>query len=246
MQSPRIVLVRPKEPANMGAAARAMKNFGCENLFIVAPQRPINKRAYALASHAGDVLAQAVVCETLAEALTGCQVVLGTTARPRASAAEVYTPREAAERNLPVPTALLFGPEDYGLSNEDLLHCQGYIQIPTSAYASLNLAQAVQIVLYEWFLQGLEQAPLTQDAAPALAPREQLEAMYTHLLRALHQIGYTDAQREQSAAQMFRGIFDRAALSEREVAAVRGVWRQVLWATKHLRPAEDENAKQPE
>ena len=226
----RIVLVRPKDPANIGASARAIKNFGLTDLYLVAPQRGLSRHAYALASHAGDVLNAAVVCETVAEALTGCTLALGTTARPRASEARVYTPREAAETLPGEGVAVLFGPEDYGLSNDDLRHCQGYIQIPTAAYASLNLAQAVQLVAYEWFVAATE---ARTERVRSAAPREVLEGMYAQLLHTLHQIGYTDVHRQGSADTLFRGLFDRADLSAREVAALRGLWRQVLWAARN-------------
>ena len=226
----RIVLVRPKDPANVGSSARAMKNFGLSELYLVLPQRPLNRHAYALASHAGDVLDGATVCETVADALNGTTLVLGTTARLRDSDMRVYTPREAAETLPRKSVAVLFGPEDYGLSNEDLRHCRGYIQIPTAEYASLNLAQAVQLVAYEWFVASKQE---TQVVTREVAPRERLEGLYTQLLSMLHTIGYTDAQREGSADAMFRAIFDRAELNEREVAALRGVWRQVLWAAEN-------------
>lgn len=226
----RIVLVRPKDPANVGSSARAIKNFGLSELYLVAPQRPVNQHAYALASHAADILDNAIVCKTVADALNGCTLVLGTTARPRDSEMQVYTPREAAETLPREGVAVLFGPEDYGLSNEDLRHCQGYIQIPTAEYASLNLAQAVQLVAYEWFVASKQEAQVvTRD----VAPREKLEGMYMQLLQTLHTIGYTDAQREGSADAMFRAVFDRAELNEREVAALRGLWRQVLWAAEN-------------
>ncbi|WMT57438.1 RNA methyltransferase [Truepera radiovictrix] len=223
----RIVLVRPKDPANVGAAARAMKNFGLGDLHLVAPQRPIGRRAYALASHAQDVLQRAVEHESVAEALKGCTLVLGTTARERREG-RMYTPREAAQTLTPEGLAVLFGPEDFGLSNDDLKHCQGYIRIPTAAYASLNLAQAVQLVAYEWFVTSQEQPP--PSPPEERAARELLEGMYDHLLKTLHLIGYTDAQRQGSAERLFRAIFDRADLSAREVAALRGLWRQVAWA----------------
>ena len=229
----RIILVRPKEPANVGAAARAMKNFGLGALYLVSPQRPLGKRAFALASHAGDVLDRAVRCDTLAQAVAGCKLVLGTTARPRTNNQRVYSAREAAQSLPADEVAAVFGPEDFGLSNEDLEHCQGYIQIPTSDYASLNLAQAVQLVAYEWFVAHQVEVGETRDLSN-LAPRETLEPMYAQLIQMLHLIGYTDAQREASARELFRGIFDRAELSEREVLALRGLWRQVTWAVKNL------------
>jgi tRNA/rRNA methyltransferase len=227
----RIVLVRPKDPANVGAAARAMKNFGLSDLHLVAPQRPIGRRAYALASHAEDVLQRARQHASVAEALSGCTLVLGTTARVRKEG-RMYTPREAAQGLSPEGVAVLFGPEDFGLSNDDLKHCQGYIRIPTAAYASLNLAQAVQIVAYEWFVATSQGESPPSDAQATRASREVLEGMYDHLLKTLHLIGYTDAQRERGAERLFRAIFDRAELSAREVAALRGLWRQVTWAVR--------------
>ena len=227
MSALRIVLVRPKEPGNIGSSARAMKNFGLSELYLVAPQRPLTRHAFALASHAEDVLSGAVVVENVAEALSGCTRALGTTARDRADAETVYTPREAATLPRAGHTAVLFGPEDFGLSNEDLRHCQGYIRIPTAEYASLNLAQAVQLVAYEWFITDAAAGTATERE---VAPREVLEGMYAHLLTTLHTVGYTDAQREGAAETLFRGLFDRAELSEREVAALRGLWRQVVWA----------------
>lgn len=226
----RIILVRPKAPANVGSAARVMKNFGVDELYLVAPQRPLDENAYALATIGRDILDRAVHCASVAEAVTGCRLVLGTTARLRRSKSfAVHTPREAAAAFPREGTAVMFGPEDFGLSNDDLDHCQGYIRIPTTEHASLNLAQAVLLVVYEWFVAA--QAP--RDEAPlAVAPREQLEQFYSHLLGVLHLIGYTDAEREASASRLFRAIFDRAMLSEREVAALRGLCSQIAWAAK--------------
>ena len=229
----RIILVRPKEPANVGACARAMKNFGLSDLFLVAPQRRVGATARALASHAGDVLEEAVYCDTLEEAVTDLKLVLGTTARPRAAEGQkVYTLRESATTLPAEDVGMMFGPEDFGLSNDDLAHCQGYIQIPTAAYASLNLAQAVGLVAYEWFVAHTEAATAPQTLTD-LAPRDELEPFYTQLLDTLHLIGYTDAQRERSADRLFRGVFDRAGLSSREVLALRGLCRQIVWAVKN-------------
>ena len=215
-----------------------MKNFGLSDLYLVAPQRPLGKRAFALASHAGDVLERAVQCDTLAEAVAGCKLVLGTTARARTSNQRVYSAREAAQTLPAEEVAVMFGPEDFGLSNEDLDHCQGYIQIPTSDYASLNLAQAVQLVAYEWFVAHRKEGGQEVKDLSELAPRESLEPMYAQLMDTLHLIGYTDVQREASARELFRGIFDRAELSEREVLALRGLWRQATWAAKNLPKVE--------
>ncbi len=230
----RIILVNPKLPANIGSSARAMKNFGFHELYIVSSKHKLEAKAYALASHASDVLDNAVVCNTLKDALADCSFSLGTTARARKDDRGTYTARKAASNFCPLSqkekVALVFGREDWGLSNEDLDLCQGYIQIPTAEYASLNLAQAVQIVVYEWFSTDNEVALTKPQFDSTLATREKVERMYAKLLKVLHLIKYTDKQREESAMRLMRRIFDKAQLNEREVSAIHGLWRQVKWA----------------
>ncbi|CAN5491148.1 RNA methyltransferase [soil metagenome] len=236
----RFVLVRPKDPRNMGSSARAVKNFGFADLWLVAPQRLLNAEAFALAAHAQDVLRGAVRCASVREAVADRTLVLGTTARPRTAAREVYTPRQAAALIRCRRAALLFGPEDFGLSNEDLSYCQGFIQIPTADYASLNLAQAVQVLAYECFQGRLQGAP-EQEAGEqgageqgerALASRAAIEAMYDHLHETMHLIGYTDRLRERAAMAHFRNLFDRAGLTAKDVMVLRGLWRQAQWAAR--------------
>jgi tRNA/rRNA methyltransferase len=236
----RFVLVRPKDPRNMGSSARAVKNFGFADLWLVAPQRLLNAEAFALAAHAQEVLRGAVRCASVREAVADRTLVLGTTARPRTAAREVYTPRQAAALIRGRRAALLFGPEDFGLSNEDLSYCQGFIQIPTADYASLNLAQAVQVLAYECFQGRLQGAP--EQEAPeqgageqgerALASRAAIEAMYDHLHETMHLIGYTDRLRERAAMAHFRNLFDRAGLTAKDVMVLRGLWRQAQWAAR--------------
>src|SRR5690606_37863173 len=149
VSGPRIVLVRTKESANVGAAARAMLNFGLSDLWLVAPRCRIDNRAYALASHAEEVLKTATTVDDLSEALAGRTLVAGTSARPRkAENYLVRSPREAAPQ-LGAGSAVLFGPEDHGLSNDELTLCQLHVVIPTRDFSSLNLAQAVLVVAYE-------------------------------------------------------------------------------------------------
>ncbi|MDQ3397498.1 MAG: RNA methyltransferase [Deinococcota bacterium] len=228
----RFVLVRPKDPRNMGSSARAIKNFGFSDLWLVAPQRLLNAEAFALAAHAQDVLRGAVRSGSVLEAVRDQTFVLGTTARPRTAARAVYSPREAAQLVAGRGGAILFGPEDFGLSNEDLEACQGFVHIPTADYASLNLSQAVQILAYECFLalQEGKEAPALELAPPA--SRGAVEGMYEHLQETLHLIGYTDKMRERTAMAHFRALFDRAGLSEKDVMVLRGLWRQVQWAAR--------------
>lgn len=235
---PRIVLVSSKDSANVGAAARAMKNFGFSELYLVAPRCRIDYRAQALASHAGDVLDNAVTVDSLPEALHGCTWAVGTTARDRASDGNVVHAARDGIKELPdAGAALVFGPEDTGLSNQELDHCQAFITIPTTDYASINLAQAVNVLCYEWFQQASAGAEFR--SATDLAPRDQLEGMYGQLLGLLHHIGYTDGNRAAGVEHLFRRVFDRAQLTAHEVAALRGLWSQARWA------ADQEPARVP-
>ncbi len=257
MPGPRIVLVRTKDAANVGAAARAMKNFGLDELVLVAPRCRIDHRAEALASHAEDVLHAARVVETLDEAIAGTRLVMGTSARTRAAANyPVLEPRQAAP-HLTEGTAVLFGPEDHGLANEELTRCQAHVVIPTAGYASLNLAQAVVVLAYEVALatragdgateaaneraeeaaagartpSGTVQAPARPVAPPEDAPtRDQMERFYAQLEGAMLHIGYTDSPRAPSVLRMYRGVFDRAGLTAHELAALRGLVSQARWA----------------
>jgi TrmH family RNA methyltransferase len=216
-----------------------MKNFGLDELVLVAPRCKIDDRARALASHAGDVLEAARVVDTVQEAIADRRFVLGTSARLRGTDTfPTWAPREAAPHLVDEGVAVLFGPEDHGLSNEELNLCQGYVSIPTAAYSSLNLAQAVLLVAYETHLARLggavEGVPASGTTPPngERAPREQLERFYGQLVEAFHRIGYTDALRERAILRVYRGMFDRVALTPREVAALRGLVSQVMWAAE--------------
>ncbi|MEX2502085.1 MAG: RNA methyltransferase, partial [Trueperaceae bacterium] len=227
--APAVVLVRPKAPENVGAAARAMKNFGLTRLILVAPRCRIDRRAHALASHAGDVLDAARTVEALPEALSGVAWAVGTSARERASEAVRDLSVDDALLRLPDEAgALVFGPEDHGLANEELDRCQAVVRIPTAAYASINLAQAVNLLAFRWFtLRRVEERPTPQAER---ADREQMERMYEQLAALWHRIGYTDVQRETATLRLYRGFLDRADLTPRELAAVRGLWAQTEWA----------------
>jgi len=225
----RVILVRPQQPGNIGSAARVMKNFGLSDLVLVAPKRELNDEAFALATHAKDLLESATVVETTQEAIADRAFVIGTTARSRTSKAyDVYTPRDAAQTFSRDGLALMFGPEAAGLSNEDLDYCQAYIQIPTGPFSSLNLAQAVNLIAYEFFVTHVEEG--SSYKPEDLASREDLENLYTHFLETMDYIGYIDANAAGKTEHMYRRIFDRARLTEREVNAFYGLWRQVKWA----------------
>ena len=213
-----------------------MLNFGLRELWLVAPRCRIDHRAYALASHAAEVLDAARVVDDLEEAIAGTTLVAGTSARLRAAESYVVSdPREAAPQLVaaPVSSAVLFGPEDHGLSNAELTRCQLQIVIPTQDFSSLNLAQAVLVIAYETSRAaaalGLDEAPA--GAAPRdLASRDQLEQFYTQLERTMLRIGYTDENRAPGIMRLYRALLDRAQLDAHELAALRGLASQIDWA----------------
>lgn len=231
---PRIVLVRTKESANVGSVARAMLNFGLRDLWLVAPRCRIDKRAHDLATHAGAVLDAATIVPTLADAVADAGFVYGTSARPRrAENYPLFSPREAAARPA-ANSVVVFGPEDHGLANAELTLCQGQIVIPTAGFASLNLAQAVVVVAYEYAVAGGasigSQPHAADDPRHLPAERGQLEGFYQQLEETMLKIGYTDERRAAGMLRLYRGLIDRAAPTAHEVAALRGLLSQTVWA----------------
>jgi tRNA/rRNA methyltransferase len=226
----RVVLVSPKEPGNIGAAARAMKNMGLSRLALVAPRCDVGL-AYTLASHARDVIDGATLHDTLYDAVAGHSSVVGTTARPRKGHLLAGTPREVAPRLPQHGNAVVFGREESGLSNEELDLCTAYITIPTAGeYASLNLAQAVLIVVYELLLA--RSAPREAPANP-LPARAAMEALHQHWLDFMLESGFTDEQRSEHASRTWRRIIERSQPDEKETAFLRGLASQGIWATRH-------------
>jgi TrmH family RNA methyltransferase len=226
----RIVLVGTTHPGNIGATARAMKVMGLRHLYLVAPLRFPAAEATALAAGADDILALAQVHETLANALAGCEVIYGTTARERRINWPTLEPRAAAldiANNRQV-TALVFGRERSGLSNEELDLCQHAISIETNPhYRSLNLAQAVQICAYELRIAHHSSAPTSaerrRDQLDLLAGAEALERLRSHCLTVMQRVGYLDPQRPKLLDRRLRRLFNRAAMRHSEVQIVRGL-----------------------
>jgi tRNA/rRNA methyltransferase len=240
----RIVLVRAKNSGNVGSAARAMKNMGLGDLRLVAPRRYRPAAAAAMAVHAGDVLARARRHDSLQEAIADCVWVVGTTCRPGPYRNRPLTPREAAPEVLAVgeahPAALVFGPEDRGLSNEELKLCHELVTIPSdSGYPSLNLAQAVLVCAYELFLaRHPVRAP-----SPTLATSEKLERMYDQLGRALLRIGFLHGANPEHIMFTLRRVFGRARLDAREAAIWLGIGRQIEWFAEEGRAVAEEKRR---
>jgi TrmH family RNA methyltransferase len=228
----RVVLVRPQQAGNVGAAARAMKNMGLRHLVLVAPAAHDLRAATTMAVHAGDVLADHATAATLADAVAGCGLVVGTSGRARTSVPDAAAPRALAPTILAASVhndvALVFGPEDHGLSNDDLGLCDRVLTIPASAdYPSLNLAQAVLLCAYELFVAA---APAPTERV--LAPRARVELLLAKLEGALGAIGYLQPDSAAHMMRTLRRLLGRAALDEREVQALLGVAHQIAWAAR--------------
>ena len=224
----RIVLVETSHPGNIGAVARAMKNMGLAELVLVNPRQFPHAEASARASGADDVLANARVVASVAEALTDCGLVLATTSRDRDQYFRVYDVREAAARAVAEAqhgaVALLFGAERTGLTNEELQYAHALLRIPTSeVYASLNIAMAVQIIAYELLRAQREVvAPVMRDQP--LASPENMARMYQHLEVVLADIEFRDrTQKGTSLMTRIRRFLQRAELDANEVNILRGI-----------------------
>jgi len=223
----RTVLVDTSHPGNIGAVARALKNMGLHELWLVRPKVFPHAEATARASGADDVLAAARVVPTVAEALQGAGYVLATTSRSRDQYFRSLDVREAAQRAVAeaaaAPVAILFGAERTGLTNDDVQAAHALLRIPTgSDYASLNLAMAVQIVAYE-VLRAREAvaAPLLRDQP--LASPGAMESLYTHLQQVMDIVDFRD--RTQSGTNLMsrmRRFLQRAELDVNEVNILRG------------------------
>lgn len=228
------MLVNTAGALNLGAVARVMKNFALSRLYLVAPRcSPEDEQAQRMAVHAVDILEQAVIVEDLRTALSGCERVLGTTGRPRSVSDPFLVPPSGAEWLLTSTSdsevACVFGPEDRGLSNQELAMCHRFVQIPTAdAYTSLNLAQAVAVCAYELFMYGGSAPAPVQPVQPT---SDELEGFYEHLEKTLLHIGYLQDHTAARKLEKFRRLLNRAQPSAEEVALLRGILRQVNWAS---------------
>ncbi|ONN00100.1 tRNA (cytosine(32)/uridine(32)-2'-O)-methyltransferase TrmJ [Pseudomonas aeruginosa] len=234
----RVVLVNTSHPGNIGGAARAMKNMGLSQLVLVQPESFPHGDAVARASGATDILDAARVVDTLEEALSGCSVVLGTSARDRRIPWPLLDPRECAttclehlEANGEV--ALVFGRKYAGLTNEELQRCQFHVHIPSDPeFGSLNLAAAVQVLTYEvrmaWLAaQGkptkMEKFESTSMLNTELVTADELELYYAHLERTLIDIGFLDPEKPRHLMSRLRRLYGRSAISKLEMNILRGI-----------------------
>jgi len=232
LQEPtRFVLVQPSHAGNVGAAARAIKVMGFADLVLVRPRfADIASRdeTVAMASGAVDVLARARIVPTLAEALEGITHACATAMTPRDFGPPTFAPRAhfAALAGSGEAVAFVFGPERTGLSNDDVYRCHACLSIPTHPdYGSLNLAQAVQLIAYDWrqTLGGFEVVPRSADAA--LADGAAIQGLLEHWQQALVEIGYLDPQAPKKLMPRLNQLANRLKLTDEEVHILRGIAR---------------------
>ena len=230
----RVVLVTPRHEGNVGAAVRSMGNFDFTELFMVAPCE-IGDEAFKRAKHAGDILRAAQTVQSLDEAVKDCDLVVGTSGI--VSPGEKHfvripiTPRQFAERvkDHEGTVALLFGPEDTGLAQDDLLRCDLLVNIPSSAdYPVLNLSHAVTIVLYELFLQH------PKKGGPRAASQEERKMLFEFFDDLLDAIDYPEFRKEKTKV-MFRRMMGRAIPTKWEFHTIMGVFGD---AAKRIRKKE--------
>ena len=223
----RIVLARPSHPGNIGAAARAMRTMGFADLRLVAPRRPPDAEAQALAAGGADVLANAKMTGRLEDALEGTVLAAGFSARARDLSHPLRPLRDAAPEILAAaaegPVALVFGNETYGLTNEEMGHCRMQVAIPADpAYSSLNLAAAVQVACYELATAVASFAP-PRVAARESATTEDVDALFAHWEAAMVESGYLDPAHPGRLMERLRRLIARAGLERPEVKALRGM-----------------------
>ncbi len=242
-----IVLHRPRSSENIGASARAARNMGISRLALVEPENCDLTRVVRMATHAAlDVVENIEVFSDLRTALKPFSYVVGTTARLGGERQEVNAPREVAARLVSIcatnEVALLFGPEDRGLSNADLRLCHELVTIPSADFSSLNLAQAVMVLCYELFLAGRQER--AKPFVPKLANRHELDAMYEHLKEVFLRINFINPENPDFWMRSIRRFFSRAGLQARDVKVIRGICRQIDWYTEQYRQQKDEASKQ--
>jgi tRNA/rRNA methyltransferase len=227
-----IILVQPQIPENIGAVARAMHNMGLHRLVLVDPKNCDRDRMSKTATGSSTkVLEDMDIYKNLREALAPFQYLVGTTARIGALRPALTRPRSLAQQMIPISlnnlVGILFGPEDRGLSNDQLRFCHTIATVPTASFSSLNLAQAVVIFCYELFL-ATDRTQQDTDP-PRLANSFELEGMYDHLREMLSKIGFLDPQNPEHWLLNIRRFLSRVPLRAREVRIIRGVCRQMDW-----------------
>lgn len=230
----KIVLVQTTHPGNIGATARAMKAMGLSQLALVSPLKFPHQDATFRAAGADDILENAVIVDELSQALTGCDWVIGASVRQRKLARPILNPKEAAIKirdELTGNVALVFGRESSGLTNEELSLCHDQVFIPTDpAFSSLNVASAVQVIVYELRMAALAHAnkiPLKQAKNDLLANADEVAGFYEHLRQTLLDIEFLTHKQPKRLMERLHLLFNRSHLTVTEINILRGILKAV-------------------
>ncbi|MBO6784058.1 MAG: RNA methyltransferase [Alphaproteobacteria bacterium] len=252
---PRVVLVEPQLGENIGAVARAMLNCGLDRLSIVNPREEWpNPRAVTMASGATKVLDDAQLYDTVEDAVAGMTTVYATTARPREMTVRVVTPRQAGAE---IRTAeargervgILFGPERSGLTNEHVVLADTVITVPLNpAYSSLNLAQAVLVVAYEWFTaEDVTDPDVISTPGTRLAEKEEMHDLFERLERELDAGGFFRApDLRETVVRNLRAMLQRTRMTEQEVRTFHGIVSALTRSWQHTQNAKRRRGEWPE
>ena len=247
LENIRVVLVNTSHPGNIGGAARAMKNMGLSRLVLVDPQDFPSHEASARASGADGILETAQVVATLEEALVGCTLVLGTSARDRRMPWPMLDPRECGIQSVERAAeggqvALVFGREYAGLTNDELQRCHYHVHIPSDPeFSSLNLAAAVQVLSYEvrmaWLAaegrpSKVEKGEVASTKSGELATMDELERFYEHLEQTLVAIEFLDPEKPRHLMARLRRLYGRSSVSRAEMNILRGILTETQKAAR--------------
>ena len=233
------VLCRPRSGGNIGAAARAVKNMGIGGLALAAPEDFHMSEARMFASNASDVLEGALTFGTIEEAVADHEIVVGTSRRIKSHRVRIMTPREAAGYILgnmgESRTAILFGPEDNGLTSEDLAKCHGVISIPVGdKQPSLNLAQAVMVIAYE-LRMGVEGLPSVRSFGDASAAES--SQMFEQTVAVLERTGFFIRNPRNRVLLHLKEIFANGVKTSQDARIIRGIFRRIAWALEQEKGA---------
>lgn len=227
----RIVLINTFHPGNVGAIARAMKNMGLSSLYLVDPNDYPSDEAVSRAAGAVDILDQAVVVDSLQEAIGDCSLIIGTSARHRTFQLPIMNARECAESVLfesqQHPVAIVFGREKTGLLNEEIAQCNRQVYIDANQeYPVLNISQAVQIVAYEIWMayQAANQAAGRQtEEVPDYARKADMDLFYQHLEETLYDIDFIIKNHQGKVLEKLEHFFNRSRPEKSELGILRGI-----------------------
>ena len=238
LENIRIVMVATSHPGNIGAAARAMKNMGLKDLALVTPKLFPHDEATARASGADDILQSAQVFSSLDDAIQDRHLIIGASARMRTIRWPELTPRECAtliaKEDRSQKSAIVFGREHAGLTNEELDRCHYLLHIPCNPdFSSLNVAAALQIVSYELYQANLYPTPQKIECDSEPATGEEMESFHSHLIQTLFDIGFLHERKSSpSLIRHLRRIFIRAALEKNDINILRGILSAVQIRTR--------------